>query len=171
MASENRIDVGGRSAVGAERLKQVLGRRLVGLTRYVLGFGQSADEQGHGITELEFDFGVLVLRPGLNEDYILIEEGPPSNLDGEYWTRVEIQQVPDWLDYLDLRIEAIDVYSDGREDVAIVFHLEDGKNFSIVLCDGDLMMAEALEPFDSAFERVVPRLRERLIANLEEKTN
>jgi len=130
-----------------------------------LGLGRSNDEWGHGITALKFDRLTLVVRPGPNEDYILVEEGPPRDLDAEYWTLVEAQQVPDWSGYLGGRLGSIDLYTDGRDDVAVVFHFESGTSFSIVLCDTDLLMAEALEPFDGALERVTPQLRERIRAD------
>jgi hypothetical protein len=133
-----------------------------------LGLGTSNDEWGHGITELEFEKLILTVRPGPNEDYILVEGGSPRDLDAEYWTLIEAQQVSNWAGYLGLQLESIDLYTDGREDVALVFHLEDGRSFSIVLCDTDLSMAQALEPFGSALESVTPQLRERLRADREQ---
>lgn len=151
-------------ARGLAVLRGALGRELGAVARLVLGLGKSNDECGHGITELSFGELKLVVRPGPNEDYIVVQEGTLSGqaIDREYWSPVDFSRRPEWKHRLGKTLDFVDCYSDGHEDVALVFHLEGGDHFSIVLCDTDLMIAEELEPFERDPGGTVPVFRERL---------
>jgi hypothetical protein len=124
--------------------------------------GTSNDEWGHGITELKFDNSLpVVVKPGPNEDYLVVESRPVSNFDPELWTSVDAKSVKAWTSLLGSTLRAVEFYADGFDDVAIVLYFE-GDTLSFVLSDTDLVMARALEPFESSIEKVHPRLRERI---------
>ncbi len=143
-------------------LRLAIGKRLTELRRYVLGLGRSNDERGHGFTELVFGTYSIVVGPGPNEDYIVIEQGPLRALDPQYWTLVYTPNVEDWRRYLGAKLESIEVYTDGKEDVALLFTFEDRKAFSILLCDTDLIISEKLEEFENTPGETKPKLRIRI---------
>src|SRR5262245_32333355 len=123
---------------GLEDVRRALGKRLTGARRYVLGPGRTPDPFGHGITELTFEDAQFVVRPGPNEDYLVVDVGPldPSGLSPEYWTEVDLVRDQGWRP--SGRLEHVDVFTDGIEDVALIFHFDEGERFSVVLCDTDV---------------------------------
>lgn len=145
-------------------LKDALGLKLQGVRRFILGLGTSNDETGHGITILTLGDKEFVVRPGPNEDYIEVAAGPidTSGLDSEHWTEVDLTARPEWYFLVGRELEFVDCYSDGIEDVALVFNLAGGQHFSLALCDTDLVIAEELEPFQKDPERTIPVFRERI---------
>ncbi|MCP3964271.1 MAG: hypothetical protein GY719_41105 [bacterium] len=112
------------------------------------------------MTELAFDQLLLIVRPGPNEDYIVIEQGAPKDLDPQYWTPVEAHQSSSLSRFLGARLDSIELFTDGQDDVGLLFHFEGGESFSIVLCDTDLLFAEGLEPFRFSLEEIALQLRE-----------
>ena len=149
-------------ARGLEKLRQALGKSLTRGRRYVLGLGRSNDAFGHGITELTFDDLQLVIGPGPNEDYLVIESGPvdPGGLEREYWTAVDLTRDHEWR--LHGRLKCVDVFTDGIEDVAVLFVFDRGDRFSVVLCDTDVVIGRELEPFASDPNGVEPSFRTRI---------
>jgi hypothetical protein len=152
------------SAHGLDLLKTVIGQKLIGVSRIVLGLGRSADEHDHGVTELQFERKIISVEPGPNEDFIVISEGPVGGtwLDPEYCTPVDLSSKDHWRPYIGSRLEYVSCYTDGYEDVALIFHFEGGRRFSIVLFDTDLLIAEELEPFENDPEESVLKLREEI---------
>ena len=63
------------AARGLENVRQVLGKRLTAAHRNVLGVERTHDAFGHGITVLAFEGAQLVVRPGPDEDYLVIDTG------------------------------------------------------------------------------------------------
>lgn len=168
MASGNQTsEVALQPARGSALLRLAIGKRLTDFRRYVLGLGQSNDKLGHGVTELAFDHLILTVRPGTNEDYIVIERGQARGLNPRYWTLVEAEQIPQGARCVGARLQSVDLYTDGQEDVALQFHFDENRSFSLILCDTDLRMAEGLETLYGALERVEPRLRESIVAGSE----
>jgi hypothetical protein len=55
----------------------------------------------------------------------------------------------------------VDVFTDGTEDVALLFEFDSGDRFSVVLCDTDVAIGRELEPFRSDPNRVEPCFRTR----------
>lgn len=147
------------TAHGLATLREALGRPLTSVRRYVLGLGESNDEFGHGVTELGFAGVNIVVRAGPNEDYLVFEEGPfdARGLDLQYWTGVDVFGTGMWRK--EGRLQNVDVYSDGADDVALVFLIDSGDQFSITLCDTDVALSEGLEPFASDPNQVKPVLR------------
>lgn len=145
---------------GFDLFRKAIGQHLVAIVRFVLGLGSSNDELGHGITELHFDNSVLIIKPGPNEDYIIVEEGSVSDLglNPEYWTQVNLSEQSKWSALVGHRLECVECYNDGFEDVALIFKLDSEAHFSIVLIDTDLVIAKGLEPFDKHSDSV-PQLR------------
>jgi len=152
------------SARGLDLLKTVIGQKLIGVSRIVLGLGKSADEHGHGITELQFERTIISVKPGPNEDFIAISEGPVEGtwLNLEHCTPVDLSSKDHWLPYIGNRLEDVSCYTDGNEDVALIFHFEGNRRFSIVLFDTDLLIAEELEPFEKDPEGTALKLRKNL---------
>lgn len=150
------------AARGLNKLENALGKRLVRARRFVLGLGRSNDAFGHGITELAFNGTLLVVRPGPNEDYLVIEDGPvdPSGLDRSYWSEVNLTSEFHWGPRGQLG--HVDVFAADSEDVALVFEFSSGEAFSIVLCDGDVAIGQHLEPFVSDPNQVRPEFRTRI---------
>jgi hypothetical protein len=147
------------TASGLENLCQMIGKKLTGVRRYVLGLGRANDILGHGITELSFEEAVLVIRPGPNEDYLVVENGPleADRLDRDYWTEVDLVRQHAWT--IQGRLERVQVFTDGAEDVALVFEFDNGEQFSIVLCDTDVAIGRGLERFAGDPHNVRPVLR------------
>lgn len=147
---------------GLEHVRRVLRKRLTGARRYVLGLGDTNDAFGHGITEVSFEDVQLVVRPGPNEDYLVADVGPldPSDLDPEYWTEVDLIRDHGWQPSGQLK--QVDVFSDGYEDVALVFHFDSAERFSIVLCDTDVALGRELELFGTDPNMVHPVFRDRI---------
>lgn len=143
------------TAVGLEALGAAVGKHLTRAHRHVLGAGGPF---GHGITELTFDDVQLVVRPGPNEDYLVVESGPldASALDREFWTAFELTGGA-WGPTG--RLVDIDVYTDGHEDVALVFRFDGGDRFSVVLVDTDVVIARELEPLAGDPNQARPLLR------------
>jgi hypothetical protein len=144
---------------GLEHLKSAIGRELTRSHRYVLGLGRSNDPFGHGITEFDFDGVELVVRPGPNEDYLVVESGPldARGLDEEYWTEVDLTGDHKWQPRG--RLAHVEVFTDGTEDVALLFVLDSGDRFSVVLCDTDVAIGRGLEPFRNDPNHAEPRFR------------
>ena len=157
--------MGGVPARGLCFLRDALGLKLHGVRRFILGLGASNDETGHGITILTLDEREVVVRPGPNEDYIEVLPGPfdARQLDSEHWTEVDLTARPAWRSLVGRELEFVDCYSDGVEDVALVFNLAGEQHFSVALCDTDLVVAEELEPFQGDPEQTVPVFRERIV--------
>lgn len=149
---------------GLEHVRRVLGKRLTGARRYVLGLGHTNDAFGHGITELTFEDVQIVIRPGPNEDYLVVDAGPlePSDLNREYWTEVDLIRDQGWQPSGQLK--QVDVFTDGVEDVALVFHFDSDERFSIVLCDTDVALGRELELFGTDPNKVLPVFRDRIAA-------
>jgi hypothetical protein len=149
---------------GLENIRRVLGKRLTGARRYVLGFGRTNDAFGHGITELTFEDAQLVIGPGPNEDYLVVDTGPldPGGLNREYWTEVDLARDQRWLP--SGRLKHVDVFTDGVEDVALVFHLDSDERFSVVLCDTDVALGRELELFGTDPNKVQPIFRASIAA-------
>lgn len=72
---------------GLNFVRRVLGRPLTGVRRFVLGLGSMNDAFGHGITEFTFDDLQLVIAPGPDEDYLVVELGAidPKWINHEYY--------------------------------------------------------------------------------------
>jgi hypothetical protein len=152
-------------ARGLDWIRLLLGQKLRAVTRYVLDLGNANDEWGHGLTELEFEHATVTIRPGPNEDYMLIESGPASLSGHEpsYWSRVELSRMEAWSSrHKGGRLRAVDCITDGYEDVALVFSFDTGDQFSVLLANTDLMIAEDLKPLAQDTEVVTPSLRERI---------
>ena len=147
---------------GLDHLGSVVGKELTMTRRYILGLGRANDAFGHGITELTFDGVQLVVRPGPNEDYLVVESGPldARRLDQEYWTEVNLARDDRWRPRG--RLAHVDVFTDGTEDVALLFEFDSGDRFSIVLCDSDVAIGRELEPFRNDPNRVEPHFRIRV---------
>jgi hypothetical protein len=152
------------STPGLENIGQALGKSLTRARRYVLGFGHANDAFGHGITELTFEDAQLVIRPGPNEDYIVVDTGPldPSGLNREDWTEVDL--VGDYGWRLSGHLKHVDVFTDGFEDVALVFQFDSDERFSVVLCDTDVALGRELELFGTDPNKVQPVFRARIAA-------
>ena len=152
-----------RSVRGAELLRDALGRRLVGVKRWVFDLGGANDEHGHGATELSFDGEVtLTLAPGPNEDFIVVHRGPWRDRGpaAASFTPVQIPDLEAWTGRAAV-VTAIDLLTDGVEDVGVRFRFGNEAAFLIALVDTDLVMAEddgvfAIDP------EVSPSLRETL---------
>ena len=138
---------------GLDELRAVLGKNLTGAYRYVLA--STKDAFGHGITELEFENTRVVIRPGPNEDYLVVEQGPldSTSLRPEYWTKVELFKDSGW------QLKEVSVFTDGTEDVALVFAFRSGQQFSIVLCDTDVAIGRDLELFETDPNKIHPVFR------------
>src|SRR5262245_38029757 len=151
------------STRGLENIRQALGKSLTRARRYVLGLGRANDAFGHGITELTFEDAQLVIRPGANEDYLVVDTGPldPSGLNLEYWTEVDL--VGDYGWQPSGHLNHVNVFTDGFEDVALVFQFDSGERFSVVLCDTDVAIGRELEVFGTDLNKVQPGFR----ANIE----
>jgi len=175
LASAGRISSeAGREAKNLPLLRPALGQKLQSIQRWVLSSADDPDPFGHGITQLVFENAQLVIAPGPNEDHIVIDRAPidedgagPSalgqdRLDPEYWRRVDLENIGKWSRFIDQALIYVDCFSDGRDDVALVFYFEAGDRFSIVLSNTDLVVAEGLEPFQDDLEDVVPRFRQRI---------
>jgi hypothetical protein len=149
---------------GLENVRQAVGKPLTGARRYVLGLGRTNDAFGHGITELTFEDTQIVIRPGPNEDYLVVDTGPldPSGLNREYWTEVDL--VRDHIWQPSGRLKHVDVFTDGIEDVALVFHFDSDERFSVVLCDTDVAIGRELELFGADPNKVLPVFRARIAA-------
>lgn len=149
---------------GAELIQKVLGQRLQNLTRYVLGLGWSNDQTGHGITDLTFESMTLTVRPGANEDFIVVEEGPThyEHLDAIHWSKVDLSQMIGFLPFASRRLMYVDCYTDGIEDIALVFCFEGADQFSIVLDDTDLLLTKTFNPSKETSCGVLPQLRARI---------
>ncbi len=147
---------------GLENIRQALGKPLTGARRYVLGLGRANDAFGHGITELTFEDTQLVIRPGPNEDYLVVDEGAidPTGLNPEYWTEVDL--VKDYCWRPSGQLNHVDVFTDGIEDVALIFHFDSNERFSVVLCDTDVALGRELELFGSDPNKVLPVFRARI---------
>jgi hypothetical protein len=146
------------SAQGIEIILPAVGKRLTHARRFVLGLGRSNGPLGHGMTELTFEDSTLTVSPGPNEDYLEITSGPISTQApaSEHWDEVDLAELgwgPDG------RLRRVDIYSDGLEDVALVFVMDSLETFSLVLCDTDAALGNALELFDSDPNKVRPVLR------------
>ncbi|WP_437646442.1 hypothetical protein [Sorangium sp. So ce362] len=150
------------AAHGLSKLYNTIGKRLIHARRFVLGLGRTNDAFGHGITELVFSGTLLVVRPGSNEDYLVIEDGPvdPSDLDMSYWSEVSLTSEFHWGPRGQL--EHVDVFAADSEDVALVFEFSGGEAFSIVLCDGDVAIGRRLELFVSDPNHVRPEFQARI---------
>jgi hypothetical protein len=149
---------------GLTLIQRAIGKRLLNVTRHVLGLGWSSDEEGHGITVLRFEDIELVVRPGPNEDFIEVLAGPLEKeaLDPIRWSEIDLTRRERWKRLVGHRLEFVDCYSDGVEDVALVFHLTDRQHFSIVLWDTDLLFAAELEPFSVDVDARPPEFRARV---------
>lgn len=147
---------------GFDHLRAALGQRLTGVRRQVLGLGRASDAFGHGITELTFERVSVVVRPGPDEDYLIVEEGPldASSLDREFWSEVDLVQERGWK--RSGILQGVEVFTDGVEDVALLFGFDSGERFSLVLCDGDAAVGHKLERFALDPNQVRPALRTRL---------
>jgi hypothetical protein len=86
------------STRGLENIRQALGKPLTRARRCVFWLGCANDAFGHGITELTFEDAQIVIRPGPNEDYLVVDTGPldPSGLEPEYWTEVDLVRDYGW---------------------------------------------------------------------------
>ena len=153
-----------KPAFGIEFLRPAVGQVLKGLKRYVVGLGSVNDEWGHGMTEIHFETTVLTIKPGPDEDYIVIEEGAvrDEDVNPEYDTLVNFSRREDWCSHIGRKVSCVDCFTDGYEDVALVFHLVPEEQFSIVLCDTSLWLAEGLQLFEHDRLGVVPRFRQRI---------
>ncbi len=120
------------SIPGLDNIRQAIGKPLTRACRYVLGLGRANDAFGHGITELTFEDTQLVIRPGPNEDYLIVDMGPfdPSGLNHEYWTEVNLIRGYSWR--MSGYLKYVDVFTDGFEDIALVFQFDSDERFSIV---------------------------------------
>jgi hypothetical protein len=147
---------------GAEHIRQALGKQLTGARRCVFSLGCANDAFGHGITELTFENMKLVIRPGPNEDYLIVEAQSfdPGSLDPEYWTPVDLVRDHGWQPAGLLK--HVNIFTDGIEDVALVFHFDSGDRFSLVLHDTDASLARELELFETGPDSVLPTLKTRI---------
>jgi hypothetical protein len=147
---------------GIQHIDSVLGRSVIGVRRYVMGLRRSDDVFGHGVTEFDFEGVKLVVRPGPNEDYLVVEQGEidRENLDPEYWTKVDLSDEREWMPAG--RLKHVDVFSDGIEDVALVFSFDSGEQCSVVLCDTDVALGRGLERFSTDPNKIRPSLRTRI---------
>jgi hypothetical protein len=149
---------------GMDLVRSVLGAKVTGLRRHVFLLDRVNDENGHGITELVTDLGTLAIGAGPNDESIVIAPGPvdPDTLDPSLWTPVITDPEGRWNGLRGCTVRFVDVYSNGLEDVAFVFSLSDGKRFSVVLHETNLVLARDLEPFRREGRRDLPRFRERI---------
>lgn len=146
---------------GLTLLKKILGRKLLHIVRYVLGFSKTNDPSGHGITELHFEEFTISVRPGPNEDFIIIEEGEAvaADLNLSYWSKHDLASGNGYADYIGKKLQRVELYTDGLEDIALVFHFEENREFSIVLDDTDLCLTRDFNPLTPLFDGTVPQLR------------
>ncbi len=149
---------------GTDLVRSVLGGTVKALRRHVFLLNRVNDEHGHGITELHTDLGVLVIGTGPNDGSIVIAPGPlaAGSLDPSQWTPVITDPEGRWNSLRGSVLRFVDVYSNGLEDVAFVFHLEPRQRFSVVLHQTNLMLARELEPFRTGPRRRLPRFRQRI---------
>ena len=149
-------------ASGVHLLRSVIGHRLRGIRRWVLDLANANDEFGHGITELRFDHQTLTFKPGPNEDYIIIEIGAvdPNSMDQSYFTEVDLYERTAWAPPSG-KLQSVDLFSDGLQDVGILFRFESGETLLIGLIDTDLVLDRDERAFEQDPE-VVPVLRETI---------
>lgn len=148
---------------GAEHLPRLLGRRVVGLRRWVFDLGRANDEFGHGVTTLSLDDGAcLTLRPGPMEDYIILQAGAPDleGLPPQYWTPVDLVENALWHPPPG-SVSRIELFTDGVDDVALRLHFQDGGPVVFALIDTDLVLTDSLAMFDSD-PAVSPTLRQTI---------
>jgi hypothetical protein len=152
------------SVRGLDNIRQALGKSLTGIRRYVLGLGRANDAFGHGITELTFEDAQFVIRPGPNEDYLAVETGllDPNGLNREYWTEVDLVGDYGWC--LSGKLKRVDVFTDGFEDVALVFQFDSGERFSVALRDTDVALGRELELFKTDPNKAQPSFRAKIAA-------
>src|SRR2546423_14239629 len=102
---------------GLTLLKKTLGRKLLRIVRYVLGFPKTNDALGHGITELHFEEFVISIRPGPNEDFIIIDQGEldGASLNPSYWSKLELSFRDEFTTYIGKKLRQVDLYTDGIE--------------------------------------------------------
>lgn len=148
---------------GAEYLPALLGRRIVGLRRWVFDLGNANDEFGHGVTLLSLDDGsCLSLRPGPMEEYIVLQAGEPDleGLPSQYWTPVDLVERNLWQPRPG-PVSHIEFFTDGVDDVAVRLHFQDGGAVVFALIDTDLVLTDSLAVFDSD-PAVSPTLRQTI---------
>lgn len=165
MASAGRISSdAGETARGLINVRSVLGQSLENLRRWVQSDGEAIDPFGHGLTQFRFERGFLSVRPGVNEDHLEISRAPivETELAPEHWQRFDVENVGKWSRFIGQKLSWVDCFSDGFEDVALVFYFETGDHLALVLCNTDLLLAEGLEPFQDDLEGTLPRFRERI---------
>ncbi len=151
-------------ARGIELVEGALGQSLQSVTRYLFGVAQPKDVTGDGMTTLCFDHTMLSLRSGHNEDFMIVERGPiiQETLDPNYWTQVELSTETDFSTLIGKKLCHVDCYTDGFEDVALVFGFDGGKRLAIVLDDTDLLFTSNFDPSQKNSNGVTPQLRTRI---------
>ena len=149
---------------GIELVEDALGQSLQSVTRYLFGATQPKDVTGDGMTTLCFDHTMLSLRVGLNEDFMIVERGPiiQDTLDPSYWTKVELSTETNFSTLIGKKLCHIDCYTDGLEDVALVFCFDGGKQLAIVLDDTDLLFISNFDPSQKNSNGITPQLRTRI---------
>ncbi len=152
---------------GVELVEDALGQSLQSITRYLFGVTPPEDLTGDGMTTLSFDHTMLSLRTGHNEDFMVVERGPiiHDTLDLNYWTKVELSTEADFSALIGKRLCYVDCYTDGFEDVALVFGFDGGKRLAIVLDDTDLLFISNFDPSQRNSSGITPQLRTRIELN------
>lgn len=124
---------------GLDSLRRFVGRRLLRVRRSVLNLGTSADELGHGTTELTFDNGIVTVIPGANEDFMEVISGPiPAAFLGDGWTIVHDDALTDVP--VGATLNAIEIHGDVYQDTALVLRMGAGR-ISCRLVETDLVYA------------------------------
>jgi hypothetical protein len=85
-----------------------------------------------------------------------------SGLDREYWTEVDLGRAYGWQPQGAL--SHVDVFTDGSEDIALLFEFDTGDRFSVVPCDTDVAIGRELETFERDPNRIEPVFRTRIAA-------
>lgn len=149
---------------GIELIEGALGQSLQSVTRYLFGLEHPKYVDEDGMTTLCFDHTMLSLRLGRNEDFMIVERGPitQETLDPDYWTKAELSSETDFPTLIDRKLCYVDCYTDGFEDVALVFGFDGGERLAIVLDDSNLLFTFNFDPSQKNFNGVIPQLRARI---------
>ena len=83
----------------------------------------------------------------------------PTATEGD-WTAVDLVRDKGW--HPPGQLKHVDIFTDGLEDVALVFHFDSEEQFSVVLCDTDVRLGRDLELFEDDPNGVVPVFRTRV---------
>lgn len=155
----------GSALRGRELFDQAIGKSLRAARRHVRLLRNHGDPLGDGVTELDFGDLTVCLKPGPNDDFIVVEEGqwtPDADSDQAAWTTLDPFSDPPVGECVGSALNRVFLYSDGVEDIAVKLDFQNNAHFVVVLQDSDLIIASDLSalPHDDR-ESFVLTLREQ----------